>query len=553
MPSSTARTRAATALGIAAVVAAVLGATIGSPAAPASASAVVRAAGSTWSQNAIDQWRADVARFGLQINYQGVGSSAGRQFFLANQVDFAVSEIPFQPNERPSVSFVYLPIVAGGTSFMYNLTDAAGARVTNLRLSSRTLVGIFTGTITNWADPAITADNAGRVLPDRAITPVIRSDGSGTSAQFSAWLARTQPSEWTTFARTYSIPPTFTSNWPVFTGAVAQSGSDGVAQYVSDGGKGPGSITYVETSYAIERRFPVAAVRNQSGAYTVPTARNVAIALTRARLNADRTQVLDDVYTNPDPNAYPVSSYSYMIAKTSGISPGVGADVAKFVYYFACAGQQKAEPLGYSPLPPNLVRAAFDAISQVPGAPAPPAVTPVECRNPTVIGTGPLPGDSGPTVPGGGGSGGGGGGGGGGGSGGGGSGGSGAGGTGGSGSGGAGSGPGPGGGAGAGGTGATGTRGAPGAGGSAAGGNTGDPLADQAAGTALPGDGGSALAAPTSAVAVRGDRGSAVPLVAAAAVLLGALAVPPLLAGLASTPPGALRRRRLRDRLGRRR
>src|SRR5262249_43764027 len=82
----------------------------------------VRGAGSTWSENAIQQWRADVARFGLKVNYQGVGSTAGRTFFIQNQIDWAVSEIPFQPGENAS-NFAYLPIVAGGTSLMYNLTQ----------------------------------------------------------------------------------------------------------------------------------------------------------------------------------------------------------------------------------------------------------------------------------------------------------------------------------------------------------------------------------------------------------------------------------------------
>ena len=111
----------------------------------AAADVTVTGAGSTWSQIAVDQWRADVAsQSGLRINFSGVGSSAGRQFYLISQVDFAVSEIPFQPDEVAKLrasnrSWQYLPIVAGGTALMYNLKDASGRQIRDLRLSASTI------------------------------------------------------------------------------------------------------------------------------------------------------------------------------------------------------------------------------------------------------------------------------------------------------------------------------------------------------------------------------------------------------------------------------
>jgi len=175
---------------------------------PAGADAVVvDGAGSTWSQIAIDQWRADVARQGLTINYQGVGSSAGRAAYYQAQVDFAVSEIPFSDGTDGGVNeialasgrpYAYLPIVAGGTAFMYHL-DVGGSRITDLRLSPTTLAKIFTGAITNWNDPLIAADNNGRPLPSLPVKVVIRSDGSGTSAQFTAYMADQTPAEWNAF------------------------------------------------------------------------------------------------------------------------------------------------------------------------------------------------------------------------------------------------------------------------------------------------------------------------------------------------------------------
>src|SRR5262249_43090942 len=151
---------------------------------------------------------------------------------------------------------VYLPDVAGGTSFMYNLRDAEGHRITNVRLSQSTLAKIFTRAITNWSDPAIAADN-GTALPDRPITPVIRSDGSGTTAQFTAFLYKQENSIWCAFAVPNGVSPcTSTPNFPPSSGFIAQNGSDGVANYVAGESTGPGAITYVETSYALQRGFP---------------------------------------------------------------------------------------------------------------------------------------------------------------------------------------------------------------------------------------------------------------------------------------------------------
>ena len=364
---------------------------IGLPVVPAHANGpTVNGAGSTWSQNAIDQWRADVAKNGITINYQGVGSSAGRQFYIQNQVDFAVSEIPFESDEQQALaqeqkSYVYLPIVAGGTSFMYNLRDAAGNRIRDLRLSGLTLGKIFTKQINYWDDSAITADNNGRVLPHQAIQTVARSDGSGTTAQFTTYLWKMYPSIWCPFAQANGINPCrYTSNWPSAQGFELQNGSDGVANYVANDSTGAGAITYVETSYALQRGFPVAAMQNQSGAYTLPTSRNVAIALTKAKINPDHTQNLDAVYVNPDPNTYPVSSYSYMIEPTKGFDPAKGNVLGQFILYFACTGQRKADQLGYSPLPPNLVKIVFEAEQQMPGAPKPPQLS--KCDNPTIQG-----------------------------------------------------------------------------------------------------------------------------------------------------------------------
>ena len=168
------------------------------PEAQADTYAPISGAGSTWSQVAVDAWRADIRASGVVVNFAGTGSTDGRSQFIQGTVDFANTEIPFQnppepgqQAETPSRAYAYLPIVAGGTSFMYNLT-VGGQRVRDLRLSAPTLAKIFTGAITRWSDPAIAADY-GKALPDIPIIPVVRSDGAGASAQFTKYMASQAP------------------------------------------------------------------------------------------------------------------------------------------------------------------------------------------------------------------------------------------------------------------------------------------------------------------------------------------------------------------------
>ena len=359
----------------------------------------VSGAGSTWSANALQQWIRNVFdNYKWKITYSDSGSSAGRQLFAQGTVDFAVSEIPYalagsdNSDPRPARQFAYMPIVAGGTSFMYNLV-IGGKRVTNLRLSGESVAKIFTGVITKWNDPAIVADNPKLALPGTPIVPVVRSDGSGTSAQFSAWMRSEYTGIWNDYcARAGRANCGITSNYPTVSGSafVAQLGSNGVAGYVAQT-QSAGAITYVEYSYAVNSRFPVAKILNAAGYYTEPTASNVAVSLLSSVINDDvnspdyLTQQLKSVYTSGDPRSYPLSSYSYMIIPTAlqnGFTENKGLTLADFASYFLCEGQQQAEALGYSPLPLNLAQAGLQQIQKIPGG-NPKNKDVSGCNNPT--------------------------------------------------------------------------------------------------------------------------------------------------------------------------
>jgi phosphate transport system substrate-binding protein len=355
--------------------------------------------GSSWAAGFIDSMRVNVKQFGITVDYNPSGSSAGRKNWLNGTVDYAASDIPFQfkpedgsaPENPAPGSYAYIPVTAGGTSFMYNL-KVNGQRVTNLRLSGENVAKIFTATIKKWNDPAIQADNPGLTMPDRSIIPVVRSDGSGSSAQFTRWMIKQHPGLWQSYCERSGRAPAcgFTSFYPTVSGMIAQSGDLGVSGYVAQN-FAEGAVGYVNYSYALGAQFPVVKVLNAGGYYTEPTPENVAVSLLKARINTDEnsteylTQVLDDVYSDRDPRNYQLSSYSYFILPTKvrgQFTAEKGKTLGAFSYYSMCQGQQQSASLGYSPMPINLVEASFEQIRKIPGVVAQ-DIDIKTCKNPT--------------------------------------------------------------------------------------------------------------------------------------------------------------------------
>jgi ABC-type phosphate transport system substrate-binding protein len=275
---------------------------------------------------------------------------------------------------------------------MYNLR-INGKRVTNLRLSGDNVTKIFTAAITQWNDPAIQADNPGIVLPPKKIVPVVRSDGSGSSAQFTKWMISQFPALWTDYCNRSGRAPKcgYTSFYPTVPGMQSQNGDLGVAGYVAQS-FAEGAIGYVNYSYAKTAQFPVAKVLNKAGFYTEPTPQNVAVSLLKAKINTNAadptvylTQDLEGVYVDADPRNYVLSSYSYFILPTTvagQFSLDKGKTLGAFAYYAMCQAQQSSASLGYSPMPINLVQASFDQIKKIPGVVVQ-NVNINDCKNPT--------------------------------------------------------------------------------------------------------------------------------------------------------------------------
>ncbi|GAA4050791.1 phosphate ABC transporter substrate-binding protein PstS [Arthrobacter methylotrophus] len=352
--------------------------------APAHAANYLRigGSGSSWAGNALQDWIARVGAQGVTVDYENKGSSTGRKEFADQMKQFAISEIPYsgdtadpRDNSMPGFSYGMLPVVAGGTAFMYNL-KAGSSRMNSLKLSQPAIAKIFTGQVTRWNDPIVAADNPGVALPDATINVVVRSDGSGATAQFTLWLLRQYPGDYAKLcAVTGCDPQHATSFYPTqgLKNFVAQNGSQGVTTYTANNQY---TINYDEYSYAQGIGFPVAQVKNAAGFYTLPTEYAVAVALTQAKINQDKgspnylSQDLSAVYGYKDPRTYPMSAYSYMIVPTqatNAVNPAQGATLGFFANYALCEGQRPMGQLGYSPLPMNLVLAGMEQIRKIPG------------------------------------------------------------------------------------------------------------------------------------------------------------------------------------------
>lgn len=390
------------------------------------AHAQITGSGSSWSANAVNQWIADVTSSGLQVVFTSTGSATGRKDFTNRTTDFAVTDIGYQgvdkvtgegdsnctdPNTPATCrAFAYLPVVAGGTAFAYQI-KVAGKLVRNLRLSGETLARIFTNQITNWNDPAITSDNNGRKLPSIPIIVVVHAEGSGSTAQFTRYLDKQYPTIWRPFLGQAGS----TEYFPRKGQMIAQNGSDGVINFLTSGAAN-GAIGYDEYSYALAKNFPVAKIRNTAGYFTLPTQYNVAVALTQARIcgvevkpsstNPDCSgnpakpeqspqyllQNLDNVYTYSDNRNYALSSYSYIVIPTapddSRMTTAKRQTLVDYLYYSICQGQAEMGPIGYSPLPVNLVQASFNQTARLKTADAGVDLTKrnvANCKNPTFV------------------------------------------------------------------------------------------------------------------------------------------------------------------------
>ncbi|GAA3424953.1 phosphate ABC transporter substrate-binding protein PstS [Streptosporangium sandarakinum] len=323
-------------------------------------SGTINAAGSSAQANAIDEWKKNFqqANSGVSLNYQPSGSGAGVQAFIQGTVAFAGSDSalkddkgePAQADARCKTGkAINLPMVTGPVAVVYNLPGVEG-----LQLSPKTLAGIFNSKITKWDDAAIKADNPDAKLPSTPIQAFHRSDESGTSDNFTKFLAKT--AGW---------PYEPAKAWPAEAKGQGANGSDGIAQAVKGA---EGAISYVELSYAENSSLTKAKVANGSGEFVELTPESAAKTVEAAEVVGQGNDLkLDIDYATKAAGAYPIVLVTYEITCEKGLPAEDAKLVKSFLTYTASdEGQQALTGLGYAPLPASLltkVRTAVEAIS----------------------------------------------------------------------------------------------------------------------------------------------------------------------------------------------
>jgi phosphate transport system substrate-binding protein len=315
----------------------------GSPAASSGGnSSSLSGAGASFPAPLYQRWFADYnkANPGTQISYQSVGSGAGVEQFLAGTVDFGATDAPLKPEERAKFKAKYnadpiqVPMTGGSVAFAYNLEG-----VKDLKLSRAAYCGIAAGKITKWNDPAIAKANAGAKLPDQAIQFVHRSDGSGTTYQFTTHLKAACPGVWTAGANK-------TVAWPAGTGA---KGNEGVAAQIKQTAN---AIGYVEYSYGKQTDLTMAAIENKSGKLIAPSPEAGAEAFAGQAVPADLALTVPD---STNPKAYPISGLTWLLLYPQSKDAAKQTALKGVIDWSLTTGKATATELGYVPLEAGLV------------------------------------------------------------------------------------------------------------------------------------------------------------------------------------------------------
>lgn len=297
----------------------------------------VTGAGASFPAPLYSKWAADYNRAtGVKINYQSVGSGAGLRQIEAKTVDFGASDAPLKDDELAKKGLVQFPTVIGGVVPVVNIKGIAPGQ---LKLNGQLLGDIYLGKVTKWNDPAIKALNPTLALPDAAIAPVRRADGSGTTFIFTNYLSKVNP-EWKT-----KVGEGTAVNWPVGAGG---KGNEGVAAFVS---RLPNSIGYVEYSYVKQNKMAFAQVRNAAGTFVSPDD----TAFKAAAVGADWTKSFYQILTEqPGKDAWPITGATFILMQKAQDKPAQATAVLKFFEWAYKTGDKNAEELDYVPMPANV-------------------------------------------------------------------------------------------------------------------------------------------------------------------------------------------------------
>jgi phosphate transport system substrate-binding protein len=312
---------------------------------------VINGAGATFPYPLYSKWFSEFKKINpsAEINYQSIGSGGGIRQLLDKTVDFGASDAPMTNEQlaQSTTPVLNLPTVLGAVCVTYQLPGMKD----ELQLDAKTLADIFLGNITKWDDAALKKLNPKAALPSQAIVVVHRADGSGTTSVFTDYLAKVSP-DWKA-----KVGAGTAVKWPVGLGGKGNEGVTGLLKQT------PGSIGYLEMTYAETNHLPVTKLQNKSGEFVLPSTKSVTLAAKSAQKNipADFRVSITDA---PGKGVYPISSFTYLLFYRK-MEAKKGQTLIKFMEWALGAGQKMAEPLSYAPLPSDLVVKVKKALTQI--------------------------------------------------------------------------------------------------------------------------------------------------------------------------------------------
>lgn len=304
------------------------------------AAANVTGAGSTFVYPVLARWASDFKKQGGdEVNYQSIGSGGGIAQIKAGTLDFGATDKPLSSEELAAAGLAQFPVVIGGVVPVVNI---AGIRPGQLRLNGAVLGAIYAGQIKKWNDPAIAKLNPRLRLPGAPIAVVHRSDGSGTTFNFTHYLTQVSPA-WKKVGEGTSVA------WP---SGVGGKGNEGVAAYVK---QIPNSIGYVEYAYVLQNKMAYSLMQNSAGKFVSPNAASFAAAAATA--DWAHAKDFNLVMTNaPGVNAYPITASTFVLMYKHPKNAASSVAARKFFRWALEKGQKQAASLDYVPLPAALVK-----------------------------------------------------------------------------------------------------------------------------------------------------------------------------------------------------
>ncbi len=303
--------------------------------------AQITGAGATFIFPLISKWSADYnAQTGNKVNYQSIGSGGGIAQIKAATVDFGSSDKPLNSDELAAAGLGQFPSAIGGVVPVVNVEGIAPGK---LRMTPALLADVFLGKVAMWNDPAIAAANPGVALPATKINIVHRSDGSGTTFNFTNYLSKVSPAWKAAVGEGTSV------KWP---GGVGGKGNEGVASYVQ---QIKGGIGYVELAYALQNKMTYVSLQNAAGNWVQPSAESFAAAAATADWKGAKDFNL--VITNaPGAQAWPITATNFILMHKQAKDPARAQAAMAFFKWAFENGQPQANTLHYVPLPAELVQ-----------------------------------------------------------------------------------------------------------------------------------------------------------------------------------------------------